>query len=104
MVNDTTAPTIGSAGANATIECPATPSFTPPTASDACGGATVNLVSDVTTPGTCPNTFSEKKTWYATDCSGNHSSQVSQPVTVLHTTPPPITSPPPHSAAPPPAT
>src|SRR5204863_1662767 len=34
---DTTPPAIGTAGANATIECTATPSFTAPTASDACG-------------------------------------------------------------------
>src|SRR5207253_5293928 len=33
-VRDTTAPTIGGQGSNATIECPASPSFTAPTASD----------------------------------------------------------------------
>src|SRR5206468_1099191 len=87
-VVDTTPPTIGSAGANATIECPATPSFTPPTASDTCGGATVNLISDVTTPGTCPGTFTETRTWDATDCSGNHSAQVHQTITVVDTTTP----------------
>src|SRR5205814_6799406 len=37
-VVDTQAPTIGQAGANGTIECTATPSFTQPTASDACNG------------------------------------------------------------------
>src|SRR5438552_14897433 len=44
---DTTPPTIGSPGAPATIDCTATPSFTPPTASDDCNGATVNQLPDV---------------------------------------------------------
>jgi hypothetical protein len=44
---DTTPPVIGAAGGNATIECTASPSFTPPTASDACNGATVNQLTDV---------------------------------------------------------
>src|SRR5207247_7143988 len=39
-VRDTTAPTIGEAGANGTVECPASPTFTAPTASDACNSAT----------------------------------------------------------------
>src|SRR5439155_7332662 len=52
-VQDTQAPTIGSAGAPQTIECTATPSFTPPTASDACSGVTENIISTVTTPGNC---------------------------------------------------
>ena len=33
---DTTAPTIGGQGSDATIECPASPSFTSPTSSDTC--------------------------------------------------------------------
>src|SRR5204863_9056096 len=45
---DTTPPVIGAAGGNATIECTASPSFTPPTASDACNGATVNQLTDIT--------------------------------------------------------
>src|SRR5204863_7718245 len=48
-VIDVTSPIIGSAGANATISCPATPTFTAPTATDGCSVATVQLVSDVTT-------------------------------------------------------
>ena len=39
---DTTPPTIGQAGADQTIQCPDTPVFTQPTASNTCGGATVN--------------------------------------------------------------
>src|SRR5207245_1033026 len=83
-VVDTTPPTIGGQGANATIQCPATPSFTPPTASDTCGGATVNLISDVTTPttGGCAGAMTETRTWQANDCSGNVSATVSQSITV----------------------
>ncbi|TMI79428.1 MAG: hypothetical protein E6H10_15360, partial [Bacteroidetes bacterium] len=33
---------IGSPGLNSTIECPAVPVFTAPTASSACGGVSVN--------------------------------------------------------------
>src|SRR5439155_717582 len=40
---DTSGPTIGSAGSDATFECGTTmPAFTAPTASDTCNGATVN--------------------------------------------------------------
>src|SRR5205814_4715888 len=46
---DTHAPTIGAARASATIDCTATPSFTAPTASDDCSGATVNLLTNTTT-------------------------------------------------------
>src|SRR5438477_211032 len=81
-----------SAGANTTIQCPATPSFTPPTASDTCGGATVNLVSDVTTPGTWDGTSTETQTRDTTDCSRHHSTKVSQTITVADTTPPTIGS------------
>src|SRR5436190_17050709 len=37
---DTHAPTIGTAGLDATIDCTASPNFTAPTASDDCSGAT----------------------------------------------------------------
>src|SRR5439155_17131858 len=86
----TTPPTMGPAGGDKTIQCPNSPVFTPPTASDSCGGATVNLVSDSTTNGTCAGTYSETRTWDATDCSGNHSATRTQTITVVDTTPPTI--------------
>src|SRR5205814_3433019 len=89
-VQDTTPPTIGGQGANATIECTATPSFTAPTATDACGTATVNQLSDVTTQGSCVNNYTETRTWDAVDACGNHSATVSQTITVQDTTPPTI--------------
>ena len=40
-VQDVTAPVISAAGADATIDCPATPVFTAPTATDTCDAAPV---------------------------------------------------------------
>src|SRR5206468_3701178 len=71
---------ISGVGANATIECPATPVFSTPTASDVCGAATLTF-ADVTTPGSCANAYSVKRTWTATDACGNTSS-ASQTITV----------------------
>src|SRR5205807_10568706 len=48
-VRDTTGPNIGGQGSDGTIECPATPSFTAPAASDACGGSTVHDLGETTT-------------------------------------------------------
>src|SRR5260221_4490235 len=68
----------------------ATPSFTAPTATDACGGATINIISDVTAAGTCAGTHTETITWDATDACGNHSQTRSQTISVTDTTPPTI--------------
>jgi hypothetical protein len=91
---DTTPPVIGAPGANATIECPATPVFTPPPATDACDpNPAVSVVSDVTTPGSCPGVYSRTITWKATDACGNMSGTVSQTINVVDTTPPVIGAP-----------
>src|SRR5439155_1707262 len=93
-VNDDVAPVISAAGADATINCPAVPVFTAPTATDNCDPApSVVLVSDVTTPGTCANTYSQTRTWKAVDVCGNESGTVSQTITVQDNTPPGITCP-----------
>src|SRR5262249_26931479 len=84
-VTDTTPPVIGSAGANATIECTATPTFTAPTASDACNAVTVQQVgSDVSSGNSCTKTIT--RTWNAVDACGNTSSTVSQTKTNKNTT------------------
>ncbi|HEV8285639.1 MAG TPA: T9SS type A sorting domain-containing protein [Chitinophagaceae bacterium] len=88
-----TAPTIGNPGPNATIECTATPSFTAPTASDACSGATVNIVSTTTAAGSCTGNYNVTRSWDATDASGNHSATVSQTITVQDTQAPSINAP-----------
>ncbi|MFN5296065.1 MAG: hypothetical protein ACK5BL_11080, partial [Flavobacteriales bacterium] len=87
---DTTIPTISAPGADATIECPATPEFTAPTADDVCGEATVVEVSDITTEGSCEGTYSRTITWKAVDNYGNESAPVSQTITVTDTTDPVI--------------
>src|SRR4030095_3293494 len=78
---DTHAPTIGQAGANATIDCTVTPNFTPPTAADDCSGATVNLLSNTTTGNSCTSTVITR-TWDATDACGNHSATRTQVITI----------------------
>src|SRR4029077_20712628 len=90
-VQDITPPVIGPAGANATIDCPASPSFTAPTASDSCNSASVTQVgNDTTANGTCTGTYSETRTWIATDACGNTSGTVQQTITVRDNTPPTI--------------
>src|SRR6266498_3537232 len=88
LVNDTTKPVISGVGGPATIECPATPVFSEPTASDDCGSATLTH-EDVTTPGSCANNYSVKRTWTATDSCGN-TATASQTITVQDTTKPTI--------------
>src|SRR5204862_801188 len=81
---DTTPPVIGAAGGNATIECTASPSFTPPTASDACNGATVNQLTDVTVVSGAHSRTT--RTWRATEASTTCSATASQSVTIVDTT------------------
>ncbi|MBX7050626.1 MAG: T9SS type A sorting domain-containing protein [Flavobacteriales bacterium] len=86
---DNTAPIIGSPGSNTTISCGQAVNFTPPTATDNCtNNPTIETVSDVTTPGSCPGTYSRTKTWRAVDACGNHSANVSQTITVVDNTAP----------------
>src|SRR5213075_1611246 len=81
---DTQAPVIGTAGANATIECTATPVFTAPTASDACNTVTVQQIgSDVTGGAACAKTTT--RTWIAVDACGNSSATSSQTITQVDT-------------------
>jgi hypothetical protein len=86
-VVDTQPPTIGSAGANATVCSTCTPPFAPPTALDACNGATVNLISDFTTAAACPNKWTETRIWDATDACGNHSATRTQIITFANVAP-----------------
>src|SRR4029434_8424110 len=87
-VIDNTPPTIGTPGANGTLICPLTPSFTPRTASDVCSTASWQQVSDVTTQGTCAGTYTETITWRAVDGCGNLSGTGSQTITVIDNTTP----------------
>src|SRR5262249_51226363 len=89
-VIDTTAPSIGGQGGEGTVECPATPVFSAPTASDTCGCLTVAVHGATTTAGTCGNTYSSTKSWHAIDACGNTSGTVSQTIHVIDTTAPDI--------------
>src|SRR5207245_3462115 len=73
------------------IHTPAHPIFTVPTSSDSCNTATVTQVGyDSTVNGTCAGTYSETRTWHATDACGNTSGTRSQTITVQDVTPPVI--------------
>src|ERR1044071_3849828 len=86
---DNTAPVIGTAGVDATIECTATPSFTAPTASDACSSVTVQQIgADVTGGTACAITTT--RTWIAIDACGNSSTTVSQTITQVDNSAPVI--------------
>src|SRR5207247_9044749 len=86
----TTAPVISAAGSDATIQCPATPSFTAPTASEAGGTSTVNFLGETTTAGTCANNYTAARSWNAVDACGNTSETRTQTITVEDTTSPDI--------------
>src|SRR5206468_9552946 len=80
-VQDITPPLISGQGADATIDCPASPVFIAPVATDACDpNPLVVEVSDVTTPGSCAGTYTRTKTWKAVDACGNQSGTVSQSI------------------------
>src|SRR5262249_1804863 len=88
IVRDAAAPVLISQGGALTIICPATPSFSAPTASDNCDPAPVVTFTDATTPGTCAGAYTITRTWIARDVSGNGSAPVSQAITVQDLTPP----------------
>lgn len=98
-VQDTTAPVIGSAGRDTTINCPGRPVFTPPTATDACDqNPDIVLVSDTTigggtAPGQCPGAYTRIMTWKAIDTCGNESGLVTQTIVVQDTTAPDLGKP-----------
>jgi large repetitive protein len=74
---DNIPPVISNVPANTTITCPETPSFGTPTATDACGAATLTF-TDVTTGGPCPLMYMVVRTWVATDACGNTSTKTAK--------------------------
>src|SRR5207247_11115741 len=90
-VIDTTAPLIWTLPAPSAIECPATPSFTTPTAIDACDASPTVTFTDATTPGSCPQEYSVTRTGTATDHCNNSATR-SQMITVIDTTAPLIST------------
>ncbi|RZJ72925.1 gliding motility-associated C-terminal domain-containing protein [Flavobacterium sp.] len=85
------APTISALPAATTINCPATPSWTTPTATDNCVGAVQLTFADVTTQGSCPSAYTIVRTWTATDVCGN-TATATQTINVQDITAPTITA------------
>ncbi len=92
-VTDNTPPTIIGVGTGGNVVCPATPVFSTPTATDACGSATITS-SDATTAGSCANSYTITRTFTATDGCGN-TATATESFNVTDNTPPTITSCPP---------
>src|SRR5439155_1520079 len=90
-VHDTQAPEISTLPEPSTLECPASPSFTTPTASDACDPSPSLTFADSTTAGSCPQDYSVTRRWTATDHCSN-SSTASQTITVHDTTAPALSA------------
>ncbi|MFV7234135.1 T9SS type A sorting domain-containing protein, partial [Flavobacterium sp. ZB4R12] len=86
-VTDNTAPVLSALPAPSSIECPAAPVFTTPTATDACDSSITPTFADVRTAGSCPQEYSVTRTWTATDDCGN-SSTASQTISVTDNTAP----------------
>src|SRR6185503_12067469 len=89
-IDDTTAPVLSGQGADATIECPATPVFTDPTVSDACDPNVTITSSDISNLDAC-GLGTVTRTWTALDCAGNAATPVTQTITIEDTTPPVLT-------------
>ncbi|HZV70832.1 MAG TPA: hypothetical protein VFG10_14855, partial [Saprospiraceae bacterium] len=87
-VQDVTVPVLSGQGVATTIDCPSTPAFTAPTATDDCDLASVITFTDVTVSGACAGSYSITRTWFATDACGNTSLPVSQTITVQDVTAP----------------
>jgi uncharacterized repeat protein (TIGR01451 family) len=79
-VQDTTAPALSALPPPAELNCPATPNFATPVATDDCDANPVLSHADATTPGACAQSYTLTRTWTATDACGNArtSSQVFQ--------------------------
>lgn len=82
MVIDNVAPTLGNPGADATIACGGTPSFTPPTATDLCDPNPVVSIVSTTQTTNADGSVTHTRTWKATDACGNNSANKSQSITV----------------------
>jgi hypothetical protein len=86
-VEDRVPPTIACPSVQSPIECPAMPVFPEATVSDDCDPSPILTSEDVTTPGTCPQSYRVTRTWTAVDACGNRAS-CSATIEVRDTVPP----------------
>ncbi len=87
-VTDNTPPTIIGVGTGGNVVCPAVPVFSTPSATDACGSATITS-TDATTAGSCANAYTITRTFTATDGCGN-TATATESFNVTDNTPPTI--------------
>ena len=81
-VRDITPPTFTSLPANVTVSCEALPNVGNPVASDHCdAGVNITYNGETKTNGTCPNTYTLKRQWTASDNCNNTQTGV-QTITV----------------------
>ena len=90
MVSDYIAPVLSSIPFNTTVQCNAVPVAATITATDNCDVNPIITLSEIITPGSCPNTYTLVRTWTAMDSCGNSSSE-SQTINVIDNTRPVIT-------------
>jgi hypothetical protein len=90
-VQDTHAPVLSAAPANATVECDAIPTAAILTATDNCDASPAIAYVEVRTNGNCPSNYILTRTWTATDACGNSSNRV-QVITVQDTHAPVLSS------------
>ncbi len=83
-IDDTTPPRIGAPGPDGTIDFPATPAFTAPTAIDNCdpAPAVVQESPDTIIPSACGDGYTQTRRWHAVDACGSLSATVSQTIVV----------------------
>ena len=89
-VSDYIAPVLSGMPFNTTVQCNAIPAAATVTASDNCDVSPIITLSEISIPGSCPNTYTLVRTWTATDSCGNSSSE-SQTINVIDNTRPVIT-------------
>ncbi|NCI49350.1 hypothetical protein GWC95_05415, partial [Sediminibacterium roseum] len=89
-VEDTQAPVLSAAPANATVECNAVPAAAILTATDNCDTPAV-IFNETRTNGNCPSNYILTRTWTATDACGNTASKT-QTITVQDTQAPVISA------------
>ena len=95
-VIDNIAPTVSGQGDDTTLSCVVcqtngVPGFKAPVATDNCDPNPVLHSLRDSIPGSCPQSYTIVKKWWAVDACGNISDTVSQSISVIDNTPPTIT-------------
>ena len=108
-VRDTTPPVLSGVPADTEVECSSVPTPATPSATDACDPAPSVTYSQERVEGSCPDTYTLRRTWIGTDHCGNASAGSTQVITVHDRIPPTLTGVPADatvecSSVPPPAT